>query len=475
MSPRRLRRRLRLCAGMLGLSLLVAGCMPAPRSAPPLAQVRLPADWRAPLPQQSQEAAPQLQWWRSFGDARLDALVEQALAHNSDLLAAGARLDEARANWRLADAARKPALNAALGVQGSRSLEVIGIEHTHAIEPLLQASWEVDLWGRLREQARAGDLRVQAGQAERDGVALAVASATAQAYIGLLSLEAQLRSTEATAASRAEALRLASDQASVGYISKLQLTQAQSEYEAVQGALPQLRLALRRQEQGLTLLLGEAPGTVTRGTGDFAALRPPAVPALLPSALLERRPDLARSALLLAASDVNLAVRRAAFLPQLNLAASLGKLYVSALEYDPVRVWSIGGSVLAPLFSAGRLDAQYDAATAQRDQAAYAYRAAVLGAFAEVENALAGVTELRAQMDHAQRRRDILARSLEYAHDRYQAGYASYLEELDAQRNLYQLELDLIRLRQSELENLIALHRALGGGWSSTALAIEQK
>jgi multidrug efflux system outer membrane protein len=169
----------------------------------------------------------------------------------------------------------------------------------------------------------------------------------------------------------------------------------------------------------------------------FAALRLPPVPGVLPSQLLARRPDVAQRELLLAASSANLAVRRQAFLPQVSLSAQLGRLFVDALDYDPVTVWTLGGSVLAPLFSGGRLEAQYEAAGSQRDQAAFAYRRTVLTAFSEVENALAGVPRLAEQVDHAVQRRDILGRSLGYAHDRYQAGYASYLEELDAQRNLY--------------------------------------
>jgi multidrug efflux system outer membrane protein len=296
-----------------------------------------------------------------------------------------------------------------------------------------------------------------------------VAASTAQNYIALLALDAQLFITRETVASRAEALRLAEDQARVGYISQLQLTQAQSEYQSVLGAIPELELAVRRQENALRLLAGELPGDVldkTKHGAGFDALRLPPVPGVLPSQLLARRPDIFQRELLLAAADVNLAVRRQAFLPQVSLSAQLGSLFVNALDYDPVTVWSLGGSVLAPLFSGGRLTAQVEAAASQRDQAAFAYRRTVLTAFSEVENALAGVPRLAEQVSHAVQRREILTRSLGYATDRYQAGYASYLEQLDAQRNLYQVELNLVTLQRTQMENLIGLYRALGGGWS---------
>ena len=460
------RRHLGAALAALGAATL-AGCMPAMRPAPALSRVAAPAAWREPL---AGAAEVDPQWWRSFGDPALSGVVEAALARNSDVLIAVARVDEARALAEAAEAARLPALSLAVGVQAGRALEPTGISTSRALQPALQASWEPDIFGRVREQIRAAALQYRATQAERDAAALAVAAGAAQNYIALLALDAQLFITRETVASRAEALRLATDQARVGYISQLQLTQAQSEYQSVLQAVPELELAVRRQENAVRLLAGELPGAVARGKA-FDDLMLPPVPNALPSRLLARRPDIAQRELLLAASDTALALRRQAFLPQINLTAQLGSVLVSALDYDPVRIWSIGGSVLAPLFTAGRLQAQYEAAASQRDQAAFAYRRAVLTAFSEVENALAGVPRLADQVGHAMQRRAILERSLGYARDRYQAGYASYLEQLDAQRNLYQVELSLVTLRRTQIDNLIALYRALGGGWSAEAVS----
>ena len=456
-------RRRRFNAALLaGAAAALSGCLPAVRKMPDAARVAAPEAWREPV---AGTATVDPHWWRAFGDPALGALVEAALARNSDVLIAVARVDEARAQAELAESARLPALNAALGIQAGHSLTATGIGTSRSIQPGLQASWEPDLFGRLRNQVRAAGLQYQASQAERDAAALAVASGTVQNYVALLALDAQLYITRETVASRSEALRLAQDQARVGYISQLQLTQAESEYQSVLGAIPELELAVRRQENAVRLLAGELPGPVARGA--FDTLRLPAVPAILPSTLLARRPDVAQRELLLAASDTALALRRQAFLPQVSLSAQLGSLFVNALDYDPVTVWSLGGSVLAPLFTGGRLTAQYEAAASQRDQAAFAYRRTVLTAFSEVENALAGVPRLAEQVDHAAKRRDILGRSLGYATDRYQAGYASYLEQLDAQRNLFQVELNLVTLRRTQIENLIALYRALGGGWAA--------
>lgn len=448
----------------LGLAIAIgvlAGCaVPALPPAPsPLA---LAATWREPADSAAQPLRHD--WWREMGDSTLDALVAHALSHNTDLLLAGARLDEARAALASSRAADGPQVNALLALQTSRSLQPTGLSDSRLAQPALSASWEVDLWGRLRSLTRAAELRVLASEAERDGVALGIVSTTVQSYIGLRALQAQLELTRVTLASRAAALRLAEDQARTGYISQLQLTQAQAEFASVAQAVPSLELAIQRQENGLALLTGQAPASTPTGLG-FEEIALPLPPAGLPSSLLERRPDIAQAALQLAASDATLASRRAAFLPQLSLSASAGELYVSALHYNPVHVWSLGGSVLAPLFDAGRLQAQFDGAHAQRDQSAFAYRGRVLTALAEVENALAGVERLERQRRLAQQRREVLARSLRFAHDRYEAGYASYLEELDAQRNLYAQDGELIRLRQAVLDNQIALVRALGGGW----------
>jgi multidrug efflux system outer membrane protein len=456
------RRRLVLAAGMAcGLT----ACMPAVRRVPPLATVSVPDGWRDG---RAGPATVDAQWWDAFGDPALSALVQAALARNTTVLAAVARVEQARALLVVADSAALPAVNAVLGGASARAPAGAALVHSRSLQPELQASWELDLFGRLREQSRAASLQYQASAAERDGVALALAAGTAQAYVGLLALDAQLRITLATAASRAEALRLAADQARVGYTSQLQLSQAQNENETVLQAIPELELAIRRQENALRVLAGELPGAVARERR-FEDLPLPAAPATLPSSLLERRPDLAQGQLLLAASDATLAVRRAEFLPHVTISAKLGSLLSNGRDYDPVTVWSLGGSVLAPLFSAGRLNAQLDIASAQRDQAAFAYRGAVLNAFSEVENALAGVTRLQTQMVHAQQRRAILARTLDFARDRYQAGYASYLEVLDAQRNLYQVELNAVTLRQNQLNNMVGLYRALGGGWRAGA------
>jgi len=447
---------------------LLAGCAALPAGKPGLsATVSLPAQWRVSTP----AAAPSeiaSNWWTQLGDAQLDRLVAQALAQNNDLQTAMARVREAQAQLASADAAQSPQLSASMGAQSGRSLGALGPTHTRSLQPGLQASWEPDVWGRLSQLEQAAGARLQASEADRDAVALNVAATTVQAYVGLRALQAQQAISQATVTAREQALQLARDQVRVGYISQLQQTQAQAELAAVQQQVEQLSGQIDKQRSTLYLLLGQAGGADVALDAPRIRLQDlplPQVPASLPSQLLERRPDIARSAALLAASDHQLQAQRAAFLPQVSLSASVGSLMVNALNYNPLTVWSLGGSLLAPLFDAGRLRAQADAVTAQRDQAALAYRGAVLAAFADAENALTGTVRLARQTQFAIERRDVLQQSLGFAHDRYQAGYASYLEELDAQRNLYAAELEVVRLHQAELDNRVQLYKALGGGW----------
>jgi NodT family efflux transporter outer membrane factor (OMF) lipoprotein len=464
-----------LAATTLAAAVLSA-CAPMPHALPEDAGVTLPAQWSNTGNTTGNTSADTTtaiasDWWTQLGDAQLNRLVQQALAQNTEVLIAAARVQEAQANLSATDAARSPQLNATLGASAGRSLGAFGPTHTRSAQPGLQASWELDLWGRLSQQTQAAAARMQASEADRAAVQLSVAATTVQAYVGLRALQQQLAISQATVQSREQALQLANDQVRVGYISQLQQTQAQAEYESVQQQVQQLQWQIAKQLNTLNLLLGQAGGNaqLLAPGQSLQALQLPAVPASLPSQLLERRPDIARAAALLAASDHQMQVQRAAFLPQVSLSASVGSLLVNALDYNPLTVWSLGGSLLAPLFNGGRLQAQLDAATAQRDQAAYGYRGAVLNAFADVEGALTGTQRLAQQTLHATQRREVLKKSLGFAHDRYEAGYASYLEELDAQRNLYAAELEVVRLQQAELDNRVQLYKALGGGWRDAA------
>lgn len=451
---------LSLFAAALALS---ACTTPGPKTAPPPeAALNPPPAWRAASPS-GQESVP-ADWWRAFGDPRLAELIGVALTRNADLGIAEARVREAEALAAQARAALLPTLNASGGVQKQRELSAFGTPaEPLAFQAQAQAAYEIDLWGRLRAGDAAARASLQASRYGRDAARLSVAAATARAYVTLTSLDAQLATARATLVSRQEAAARARRRAQQGVTSNLELRQAEGELEAAAQRVPALELAVRRQEAGLTLLVGEdGAGLVARGPLDALAVPQPAAP--LPSALLARRPDVAQAEASLAASDASLAAARAAFLPQVRMSAALGGLEVQ--HVDPLTIWSLGGSVLAPIFDGGRLRGASDAAAARRDQAAFAYRKTALTAFNEVESALEGQGRLAEQEEHARLQRDAAARTLQHARKRYQAGNVAYLEELDAQRGLLATELALSQVREARLLNAVALYQALGGGWT---------
>lgn len=440
---------------------VLAACTPAKRPRPEAASVTPPAAWRTTLPGTAPIAA---NWWEAFGDPELTRLVTAALANNPDIAVAVARVAEARAAERVARAARFPTLDAGVGLIEQRALNAFGTASTGtSLQPVFQSAYEVDLFGRIGNTIDAAQLTGDAAAAAADTARLSVAAATASGYVTLRGLDARIETVRATIASRGEALRIARSRAEAGYTSQLELRQAEAEYAAVTQTLPQLELLARRQENALALLTGTPPRAIARGRA-LEALVPPPIPAGLPSDLLRRRPDIAQAEATLAASDASLAAARAQFLPQLRLTGSTGEVLSSALP-NPVGIWSIGASVLAPLFRGGQLRGNYDGATARRDQAAFAYQRSTLTAFREVEDALAGVDRLAAQRRALETQRTATAEALRHATNRYRAGYSPYLEQLDAQRALFSAELSLEQTRTDQLNALVALYQAMGGGW----------
>lgn len=442
------------------LPLLLGACVPALTPRPEGSAVAPPADWRTTLPA---DGAIDAAWWGRFGDPELTALVEQARANNTDLAIATARVAEARAQERVARSLLLPTLSASLPGSEARTVNAFGQpSESLSAQPTFQAAYEVDLFGGNAARRDAARANAAAVAAAREAATLSVSAAAASGYITLLALDARRDLLKQTLVSRGEALRIARDRAEAGYTSQLELRQSEAEYRAAEQQIPAIEAAIARQENGLSLLVGDTAHAIARGAS-FDGLATPVVPAVLPSDLVRRRPDIAQAEYALAATDANLRAARAQFLPQIRLSASAGAV-ASNLLGDPISIWSIGGSILAPIFQGGRLQGQYDAATAQRDQAAFAYRKSVLTAFREVEDQLALIDRLGAQEQALLAQHTAVAEVLRHATNRYRAGYSPYLEQIDAQRALLAVDQALIQLRADRLTAYVALYQALGGG-----------
>ena len=460
----------RIVAGM-ATALVLSACLGPRPEAPSTTAVAPPPAWRTALGPGTPVRAD---WWAAFGDPVLTQLVGRALANSPDLGAAAARVEEARASERLARAQLSPLVTASLPTTDARALNAFGVAGTNlAAQPSISASYDPDLFGRLRNASAAARAQLLATEGARDVVRLGLASSVASGYITLRALDARLAVARDTLAARGDALRIARRRAETGYTSNLELHQAEGEYRATEQLIPQAQLAITRQEDALSLLLGDTPRAIPRGAA-LTALAAPPIPAGLPADLLRRRPDLYQAEQTLVAADRSLDSARAALLPNIALTGSVGVILTTALA-NPVGIFSLGGSVLTPLFAGGRLRASADAATARRDQAAYAYRRSALTAFREVDDSLAGVQRTREQAIALRGQRDALAAALQNASNRYRAGYSSYLDQLDTQRGLLTAQLALVQANADRLTSYVALYQAMGGGWTEADVAAVQR
>ena len=454
------------------VALALAGCtLPGKRAvAPPASAVVPPSGWRTQLPSGGPVRAD---WWQAFGDPALTELVEQAIAANVDIEIAAARVEEARATEALSRAQLLPQIGGTVPETQGQTLSPFGMpSRAIGAQPSLSASYDLDLFGRLRLANRAARAQLLASEGARDTVRLATIASTASGYITLRALDQRLAIAKATLASREDAQRIARRRFETGYSSRLEYRQAQAEYNATAQLVPAAELAISRQENALSVLIGRAPGAIRRGLSLDRIIAPP-IPDGLPAVLLRRRPDIYQAEQTLVAADRSLDSQRAAMLPNVSLTGSAGLVLSTALR-NPVGVFSLGGSILAPIFDGGRLRAQERAATARRDQAAFAYRKTALVAFREVDDALAGVRRIQQQATSLALQTNAARGALQNASNRYRAGYSAYLEQLDAQRSLLTAELTLVQARTDRLTNYVSLYQAMGGGWTAGDIASDR-
>ncbi|WP_159237345.1 efflux transporter outer membrane subunit [Raoultella terrigena] len=451
----------------LALGVALAGCRSAdvPPAAPSL---QIPAAWRADIgPASPLEGV----WWRNFHDSQLNQYVEQALRYNSDVLIARERVNEYQARAYAADGSLFPSLDASLtGSRARAQSAATGLPvHSTVYKGGLTASYDVDIWGANRSAADAADATLEAQKAAAAAADLTVATSVAAGYLTLLSLDEQLRVTRQTLKSREDAYSMAKRQFETGYTSRLELMQADSELRSTRAQIPPLEHQIAQQENALSVLIGSNPQAISRQ--DFAHLTPLALPSQLPSSLLNRRPDIVQAQRQLLAADATLASSQARLLPSINLTAtgSMQDRTLPDLLDNPLRLWSLGGSILAPLLNRQALNAQVDVSMAQRNQALYGYEKTVRGAFREVNDSLDAITRYGEQLTELQDQEAVAQETLRIAGNRYRNGYSSYLEVLDAQRTLFSTQTSVVQVKNNLLLAQVDLYRSLGGGWSDSS------
>jgi len=417
-------------------------------------------------------------WWEAFQDSSLQALIQEALRKNYDVAIAAARVQEARANLSVARSDLYPSFEYNAGV--SRSKIPLGAitggsggsppSASNFYHAIMSASWELDIWGRIRRSNEAARATLFATEDARRGVWLTLVSDLAQAYFELLALDVRLQIARNSTDAYQRTYDLFLDRFNLGVASKLETSRAQGALGDAQANIPQLESDIVAKENQISVLLGTVPGPIPRGKPMYEQPIVPTVPAGLPSTLLQRRPDLRQAEQQLVSANARIGVAKAEFFPKLSLTALLGTASpeVSALTGGTATIWAVAGMFSGPLFNAGRTLGTYRASIAQWEQARLQYEQAVLGALREVSDALTALGKLNEAETGEDTAVKALAEAVEHATDRYRQGLANYFEVLEAQQQLYPAQNTLAQIRRNRLLAYVQLYKALGGGWSLT-------
>lgn len=414
-------------------------------------------------------------WWTLYGDATLNQLVVEAFKHNTDVKIAVAQMEEADALLRQANAGFFPEVD--LGGSGSRS-RVSNVLATPNLPPLVRddrrivasTSFELDFWGKLRRGSEAARAQSLGSTFGREVAALALASTTVQSYFSLRSLDAQSTASQSSLKTREESLEVAKSRAAAGLASDLDVNQAEGARADLAAQVKELERQRTIAEHQLALLTFNADLRLARG--DLQSLPiPPVPPTGLPSALLDRRPDIRVAEQNLVAANAQIGIAKAALFPTLSLTGFYGgqSAALENLLESGGRIWSAGFGLALPIFDAGRGRARVEQVEARQQQSLFAYQRTVAIAFREVADAITNVRQSAITEADLQTRMTAARNSLELARTRYEAGYSPYLDVLDAQRTANDAELALVRNRQSQLNYSVDFMKALGGGWNSSA------
>ena len=461
--------RTRQAVTLVTLSLVLGGCTTGPNYKRPLVPVPdgfYGEQTRAAAVAEARSLAD-APWWDVFDDPVLKSLIDEALRNGFDARTAAARVEEARAQYGVARSQSLPAVD----YQGNWQRQRPPLTPTGKAQTTWTAnvsiSWELDVWGRIRrlnESARAQYLATEEG---RRGVMLSLVSDVATAYLDLRELDQELVIARNTTAAFEDTDELFRRQLEGGTASVLETTRAEASVAHVAAQVPEIERAIVARENQINYLLGRNPQPIAR-EGPMMAPSPE-VPPGLPSALLERRPDIRQAEQLLVAANAEVGAAKADFFPRLSLTGLLGQVSpeLGSLFESRNRTWSIGGGLLGPLFQGGRIKHGYEAARARWEQASISYEATTANAFGEVSRALVDRTKL---VETArQRAREVAAyqEAVRVASIRYSSGLSAYFEVLDAQQQLFPAEIALAQTRRDQLVALVDLYRALGGGWQA--------
>ena len=461
----------------VGLALFAASCTLGPNYRRPT--VAIPSTFRdvtAPAMQTEQASLADTRWFDLFKDDTLTQLVRTALSQNFDLRIAAERVLQARERFRIVRADRFPSVVGSAATFENRVSEVGPRPLPAAVGPEVAdfqigfgLAWELDVWGRIRRLSEAARAEYLATEEARRGVVTTLVADVTDEYFLLQTLDRQLVIARGTRDVAADGLRLTRLRRERGVATALDTRQAEQLLYTATAQIASLEREIAQAEDALSLLLGRAPGDVLRTAGLIDSFNArPDLPVGLPSALLERRPDIRQAEQALVAANAEIGVARAEYFPRITLTGLLGleSRDLSNLLTAPARTVSIGAFAAAPLFNAGRTRAGVRLSESVARELVVTYERSIYNALREVSDALAGYRKTGEQRAQQEQLVAALRDATRLSTDRYQGGLDSYLQVLDAQRSLFRSELDLVALQRQELVAIVELYRALGGGWN---------
>jgi outer membrane protein, multidrug efflux system len=458
-------------AGLTLTSLLLAGCAVGPNYKRPA--VDTPTGYRGNGAEGDRSFAD-LAWWDVYKDPRLNDLIRAALSGGFDARIAAARVEESRAIAAQVHGQLFPGVGYSATADRGRNA-LLGNPYTQGggatadgFDGYLGAAWEFDLWGRVRRLDEAARSQYLASEEGRRGVLLSLVSDVAIAYYQLLELDEELAIAHQSTDSFGDSLKLFTRQLEGGTVSRLDTASAEAAMETSAARIPDIEMQIAQKENQLSVLVGSRPGPIVRGASLSDQALPPDVPAGIPSALLERRPDMRAAEFAAKAANAGIGATIGGFLPKIGLSAILGGVssQLDQVTSHGAGLWSVGASATGPLFQGGSLHGQYEQAKQEWEVAKLQYQQTALNAFGDVASALVARQKLAEERDRQQRAVDAYEDAVKLSTQRYSSGRASYYEVIQNQLLLYPTEVALAQTKRDQFIAIVQLYKALGGGWS---------
>src|SRR3569832_1068367 len=459
------------CIALSMPALLIVGCTVGPDYEKP--NVPMPNDFRAQITPTDAGSFADLPWWSIFNDKALQNLINEALANNHDLEVAVARIEQARTQVEQVESEGRPQIGYGASALGVLSIipqrNSFGTATYGSFAGLLNAAWDFDIWGRIRHATEAAQANVLAQEDVRRGVILTLVSDVAADYFQLLELDRELAIAEESLRTYKKTLDLFNLRFTSGKDSKLPVERAQAAYDASNADVQDLKRSIAQQENAISTLVGAYPRTIERGRV-LVEQTSPATPLGSTTALLQRRPDILQAEQGMIAANADIGVAVANFYPKIGLSTFLGGQGIDlAGLWGSFGVWNVAAALAGPIYSGGRLEAEYHERQAFWNETVAQYKQTVLVAFRETSDALVAQQNLAPQRVSLQSQVAALQHSSDLALQRYDSGRASIFEVLEAQQQLLPAEDTLAQTQRDQLIAVVNLYKALGGGWSGTA------